>query len=72
MSSLHSDSLAHVPHLKTPNIPEENKYKYSIEFGGIPAPYDIPLSLVNRRLFKPRKRCQEETKGPSETRSDSV
>lgn len=71
-SSVLSDSLAHVPQAKAPNSPEENKYKDSLAFEAIPAPYDIPLALVNRRLLKPRRRCQEETKRPAETRSDSV
>jgi hypothetical protein len=68
VSNILSDSLAHVPQVRAQNSPEENKYKDSIAFEAIPAPYDIPLALVNRRLLKLRRQCQEETKkNPSET-----
>lgn len=58
--------------VKAPNGPvarEENLYRDSMAFEAIPAPYDIPLGLVNQRLLRPRRRFQAEAEanGPSET-----
>ena len=69
------DERAHVPQVKASNDPavcEEDVWKDSIAFETIPAPYDIPLALVNRRLLKSRRRYQEKTDSLSKTGDDSV